>query len=588
MDPTTNRTLCLELADDLSWLESHCLTQRDLATHAGRLRLAAGLVRNVAAPFLEKQPAKPLHIAVVGGAGAGKSTVVNFLCGASVAEANPQAGFTRHPVAYIKGDAGFGLPSTLGFLGPLHRLTQPAASNLDEDVYQVRRVSASEGFTLLNDFIVWDCPDMTTWAATGYVPRLLEVCALADVIVYVASDERYNDEVPTQFLQLLLQAGKQVVVVLTKMREVDAPALLEHFRTAVLAKLSGNTAAVVAIPHLSPDELADPVQKAGRFRVPLLNQVAVLAENADATRLRTVRAAVRHLSANGDGLLAVARNDLAALETWRNAVVSGQADFDARYRREYLNGERFPRFDEAMVKLIDLLELPGVGRFLSGALYIVRTPYRLIKGWLGKVLTRPEAARMPEQPVLDAALTGWLDQLRTEALRRQGTHPLWNHVAKGFESGLSDRAREKMHEQFREFQTALTNEVDRTSRAIYADLEKSPVLLNSLRGGKFAMDVAAIAGVVWAGGLNLYDLALVPLAASATQLLVDFFGQQYVETQREATRSRQAALETQHVSVPLAEWLTAWPATGGSSFERLQQVLRRIPAAIQKLEAAVG
>ena len=54
---------------------------------------------------------------------------------------------------------------------------------------------------------------------------MLEIAALADVIVYVASDERYNDEVPTQFLHLLLQAGKPVVVCLMKMREPDAPAL---------------------------------------------------------------------------------------------------------------------------------------------------------------------------------------------------------------------------------------------------------------------------------------------------------------------------------------------------------------------------
>ena len=65
------------------------------------------------------------------------------------------------------------------------------------------------------------------------MPRLLEVAGLADVIVYVASDERYNDEVPTQFLHLLLQAGKPVVVCLTKMREADAPALVAHFQKEV-------------------------------------------------------------------------------------------------------------------------------------------------------------------------------------------------------------------------------------------------------------------------------------------------------------------------------------------------------------------
>jgi hypothetical protein len=42
-----------------------------------------------------------------------------------------------------------------------------------------------------------------------------------------------------------------------------------------------------------------------------------------------------------------------------------------------------------------------------------------------------------------------------------------------------------------------------------------------------------------------------------------------------------------YISGPLAEWLTQWPATGGSTFERLQLALRRIPPAVQQLEAEV-
>ena len=78
-----------------------------------------------------------------------------------------------------------------------------------------------------------------------------------------------------------------------------------------------------------------------------------------------------------------------------------------------------------------------------------------------------------------------------------------------------------------------------------------------------------------------------PLAASVTQQLVEWLGAQYVETQREATRERQMALEQQHVSGPLAEWLIQWPATGGSNFERLQQALKRIPPGVQQLNQAV-
>src|SRR5919201_6633336 len=98
MDAASHRTLVAELADDLGWLEEHCRRQPHLAERAGELRLAAALVRNVVGPYLDGQPPTPLHVAVVGGAGAGKSTVVNLLCGASAAEANPQAGFSRNQV----------------------------------------------------------------------------------------------------------------------------------------------------------------------------------------------------------------------------------------------------------------------------------------------------------------------------------------------------------------------------------------------------------------------------------------------------------------------------------------------------------
>src|SRR5882672_1904152 len=119
MQPNDHRTLCTQLADDLGWLEGHCSHQPDLAVHAGQLRLAAALVRNAIGPALDKQPPAPLHVAVVGGAGSGKSTVANFLTGSVTAEANPQAGFTRHPVAYVHCNQPREWPAYLGFLGPL-------------------------------------------------------------------------------------------------------------------------------------------------------------------------------------------------------------------------------------------------------------------------------------------------------------------------------------------------------------------------------------------------------------------------------------------------------------------------------------
>ena len=55
--------------------------------------------------------------------------------------------------------------------------------------------------------------------------------------------------------------------------------------------------------------------------------------------------------------------------------------------------------------------------------------------------------------------------------------------------------------------------------------------------------------------------------------------------QAEETRQRLQLLMVQALSAPLAEWLVRWPSTGGSSFERLQLALRRIPEAVQQVDA---
>jgi hypothetical protein len=347
--------------------------------------------------------------------------------------------------------------------------------------------------------------------------------------------------------------------------------------------------ATIPIPFLPPDQLADPARLAGRYRVPLLNQVSALASpSPQAARRRTVNGAVRFLVQNQDRFLGSARQDVEALRGWKTVVDRGREEFDERYRREYLSGEKFRGFDEALVRLMELLELPGVGKYVSGTLYVLRTPYRLLRGFVGKAISRPESAGRAEQPVLEEAFTGWVDVLRKEATRRSDSHPLWSHVMQGFNTGgLAEQARERFRQQFRDYQVGLNEEVDRTARAIYEELEKSPALLNAFRGVKFAIDGVAIGGVILSGGINWHDLILVPLAASLTHQLVEVFGRQYVDTQRELARQRQGALLTQRLSGPLAEYLTRWPATGGSAFERLQLALQRVPGAIGELSSAV-
>ena len=195
---------------------------------------------------------------------------------------------------------------------------------------------------------------------------------------------------------------------------------------------------------------------------------------------------------------------------------------------------------------------------------------------------------MAELPVLETALKGWIDLLRKEAVRRGDSHPVWKHIDAGFHSGLADLVHERFKQAFRGFQLSLADEIDRTARAIYEELEKKPMTLNALRGGNLALDVLAIGGALTIGHIGVHDVVLVPLLASIKQHIVELLGKQYVDNQREQIRARQQLLVAQYVTIPLAEWLAQWPATGGSAFERLQVAIRRIPEDIRQVDEAVA
>src|SRR5262245_29810135 len=93
------RQLLADVEDLCAYYQSRGLEGEGLAPAEARFVLA--LVRYRFAPPAAKLISERAHVMVFGGAGAGKSTVSNVLVGASVADVNAQAGYTRHPTAYF-------------------------------------------------------------------------------------------------------------------------------------------------------------------------------------------------------------------------------------------------------------------------------------------------------------------------------------------------------------------------------------------------------------------------------------------------------------------------------------------------------
>jgi GTP-binding protein EngB required for normal cell division len=588
-DPVSTAT---KTVADLNWLEGFARKRTELHEAVIPLRLAAALIRNQVIPFFKQRPERPVHVVVVGGAGTGKSTVVNFLIGRAVAEVNPQAGFTRHPVAYVEAGSPAQLQLHEGILGPLRPIPGPVPSDRDEDVFQVRQLALAGGAgpepkSPLLQAVVWDCPDMTTWKANDYQTRLVETIGLADLVVYVASDERYNDAWPTQYLRYILQAGKPVAAVLTKMQTGDADALMQHFRQEIIAKIPECTGvfAVVPLPQLSAAEQADPAGVGKLPRGAITQPIVWWLQHPQKTRRDSVQRALSFLNQFQDKLLVPARHDLAAVEQWDRWVEDGKRFFSERYQNEYLSGEQFHRFNAALVRLIELLELPGVGQIVSKTMHYLRAPYR----WMKTAFKRPDVNALPEAEVLAAGFQGWLDRLRRETLQQDKEHPIWKTLRDAFHDKRDEPLLKQLRRSVDEFSLKQSLETEATARAIYEELEKSPTTLNTLRGFKFSFEAAGLTTAIMTAGthLLLYPL-LLPFAASITQGLTEVLGKKYVDAQREKARDRQRVLFEQTLATPLAGELSAWPGSLIPTLPELRGVVDRLPLQLAELQQTVS
>ena len=97
--------------------------------------------------------------------------------------------------------------------------------------------------------------------------------------------------------------------------------------------------------------------------------------------------------------------------------------------------------------------------------------------------------------------------------------------------------------------------------------------------------IVLVVWLTWPPGWWL--LLLIP-AVSITRHAVEVIVGAIVNRERNKLRAEREALLKSQLSTPLQTWLADWPTSGGTSLERLQQVLTRIPASIRELGTLVN
>jgi len=198
MEQVAVRSLTNQLAEDLAWLEEHARSQTPARRQAAELHYAAALLRNVVAP-ISKGMVRSRCMSRLS-AGQERARAPSPTCCAArfwPSRTRRQASL-RHPVALRPHERRHRVAGRAWvFSGRAHVSANPSRPALTRTSTRCVRVSQGGGeFGVLDNFSSGDCPDMTTWQATGYRAALARSGCPRRRLVYVASDERYNDAVP--------------------------------------------------------------------------------------------------------------------------------------------------------------------------------------------------------------------------------------------------------------------------------------------------------------------------------------------------------------------------------------------------------
>jgi hypothetical protein len=248
-------------------------------------------------------------------------------------------------------------------------------------------------------------------------------------------------------------------------------------------------------------------------------------------------------------------------DAWEHMVKRiTQQEILERYRREYLDAERYGEFNQTLVRLMDLLEIPGIGPLLRLLSAAVRMPFRLARGALHSIWggSRAQPTQPPEHEILDQLIQRWLRTLRSEAqlLVSTASHPAWSDLVCRLDS--LERSRQLAHtfeRAYDAYRQTVNEEIHRRAQEIYQAIAQRPWRLAILRGTNLVVDATSITLVIKSGGLNWSDAVLGPLVAGLRHALLEAGLDKYLETQQSLLKRRQLeALQevvAQHLARPV-------------------------------------
>ncbi|MBN2515029.1 MAG: dynamin family protein [Deltaproteobacteria bacterium] len=164
--------------------------------------------------FFYKQATRLVWIVFAGGTGTGKSTLFNALCGTDISETGVERPKTQRPVVYsYKGkviSTNFPFPDF--HVDQVHERENDSGYQKDSDgMYVIIEHDREE----LTNLVLVDTPDLDSLEIKNR-QMAEDFYLLADSIIFVTSQEKYADEVPSRFFHRIYREAKPYYFFLNK------------------------------------------------------------------------------------------------------------------------------------------------------------------------------------------------------------------------------------------------------------------------------------------------------------------------------------------------------------------------------------
>lgn len=522
----------------------------------------------------------PLQLVVAGPTQAGKSSVMNWLLETDVAGVNALAGYTRHAQGFITGSRDDSVKHCLQeFFSGWKKTPQSALTSEQLEAYSLETVT-SKATVAEQPWISWDSPDFDSVSSRSYRDVVLKLLALADLVLFVVSKEKYADQTVWKTLKLIQPLELPLLLCINKIPVGSA----EELTASLQQRLAQEhiQATVIDLPYLQDTDAAHSLSERLQQSVyPVLEQLRgqPRAVNVDA-----------FMKQHWPQWTAPVRDELAQQEIWQQQIAAVLADACQAYQVNYLHAPIYAEtMQQAVVRLLELLEIPGLADTLGRARHALTWPARKLRSIFssGSVQLSVQERQGQETAILEDIIQQALIALQhsvagqiTEA-GNQTSH-WWSSLLNQLHTE-QQALQKQLQTGIKHYQETFSADIEQAAQQLYQHLQEHPVTLNSLRAARTTVDAAAVVLALKTGGIGLNDLVLTPAMLSFTSFLTEGAVGQFMQRVEKQLKKKQqqavcAGLLQEQLYNGLMKMSVTMPRQHiyGITAEQLQAVERKI------------